>query len=331
MQCVTFLRLLIRRPSSQNVKPFDHTEDDEFEFVTVCASLAASILSAHKNIRDNNLKHCFPFSHYLTSATMVMIGLVTREPGLKRRYRDLILAATQSLRTYCHTIWVSGKMMRWVSRLSLLVQQILNDGLPDDRSGQSPDGTRDLDLENRAINTQQPTPQSDSYDLLQNPVQRKTSIDGNLDETYGPSADNEQSSRRPEGRETIACKKNHNKNSIPSDRHSGKSDQNLSDLWMTMGNGGGNQSPELPGWAMSDFNFEAIINGNGLNSEISATGLSTIPGEGNMSVIQVGSVDLDRDINDSMFGNLESNGVFNLDNDMDQAIMRLRNSTNSGY
>ncbi|KAH6688490.1 fungal-specific transcription factor domain-containing protein [Plectosphaerella plurivora] len=156
--CTHFLRLLVRRPFSQVTPPMSGGEDDDFESVTVCAGLADSILSAHDNIQDDELKYSFPFSHYLTSASMVMISLVTREPKLKRRHRYTIMAATRSLNIYCHRIWVSGKMMRWVSKLTSLVQRTLGE---EDPPRQFSVSGQESGLQQQQQQQQQLTPRSD--------------------------------------------------------------------------------------------------------------------------------------------------------------------------
>lgn len=78
----------------------------------MCASLASDILNAHKDLKDTSMKHCFAYCHYLLSVTMVMTSLIANQPELKNRHGEVMMAAISSLRLYCHSIWVSGKMMR---------------------------------------------------------------------------------------------------------------------------------------------------------------------------------------------------------------------------
>lgn len=143
--CCTFLRLLIqtlalsslwstRRADkgindNDNDNDNDHNDDDddELQAVTVCASLAASILEGNNRLSDDGLKYSFPISHYLTSATMVMATLVAKEPALKTKYAATILAATQALHGYCNRTWVSRKMVQWVARLGIFVKRTLAD------------------------------------------------------------------------------------------------------------------------------------------------------------------------------------------------------------
>lgn len=115
-----------------SLKSPGRTEDDELQSITICASLAASILEGNNSLSDDSLKYSFPISHYLTSATMVMATLVSKEAALKKKYANSILAATRSLHIYCHKTWVSGKMMQWVSRLGILVKRTLAENSPPD-------------------------------------------------------------------------------------------------------------------------------------------------------------------------------------------------------
>ena len=129
-QCCTFLRLLIQTLLLSSPRPPGRTEDDELQSITTCASLAASILEGNNSLSDTNLKYSFPISHYLTSATMVMATLVSKEPSLKTKYAHSIRTAMQCLDVYCNKTWVSGKMKQWVSRLGVLVKRTLADNSP---------------------------------------------------------------------------------------------------------------------------------------------------------------------------------------------------------
>ncbi|KAM5344309.1 hypothetical protein ACJ41O_012846 [Fusarium nematophilum] len=295
LQCTNFLRLLMRRPFSPSAKPFGRAEDDELESVTVCASLAANMLSAHEGIQDHGLKYCFPFSHYLTSATMVMIGLATREPSLKRRYRGITLEATRSLNMYCHSIWVSGKMMRWVSRLTALVKRVFGDSTP--TNGLQPrDQLRGPD-QDRTDDMQQLTPPSESQDLSQ------------IREPGIPLVD------------PLAPK--NDATTMPG--LTSKLDE-APDIWMM----DPSQAPVVPDWALSDFNFESIINDDGSGPKLSPEGFSAMPEGGIAGTVRPSFMETDRDIDGSMFGVFGQNGVFDLDVNMDQAIMSLCNP-NQGF
>ncbi|KAG7116680.1 putative transcriptional regulatory protein C3C7.04 like [Verticillium longisporum] len=87
------------------------------------------------------------------------------------------------------------------------------------------------------------------------------------------------------------------------------------------------QGPNLPDWAMSDFNFETIIAGEGTVQRALQPGdLVTIPENGS-STMKISNIDLD----ESMFGSLGPNGIFNLDMDMEQATLGLFSPDISRY
>ncbi|RNJ60324.1 hypothetical protein D7B24_008706 [Verticillium nonalfalfae] len=286
--CTHFLRLLMRRPFSSHVRRFDRAEDDEVECATVCASLAARILNVHESIQDDTLKYCFPFSHYLTSSTMIMMGLFTREPSLKRRHRATVLAATRSLNTYCHRIWVSGKMMRWVQKLTSLVQRTFKEGGTDRESSQRRDSVS-LNQEVRGDDMQQLTPHSDQA------IESENGIPADFQQTR-----------------------------LLSGLQAGKQALGGSPSW-SFGTDG--QGPNLPDWAMSDFNFETIIAGEGsVQRALQSGDLATIPENGS-STMKISNIDLD----ESMFGSLGPNGIFNLDMDMEQATLGLFSPDMSRY
>ncbi|KAI8930866.1 hypothetical protein NX059_011883 [Plenodomus lindquistii] len=135
----TYLRLLVRRPLLNRSSTLRRvTQEDDLESAIESAGLAAKILNMHQCIKDDVIKYSFALSHYVTSCTIIMVGLLSNEPGSRRRYGALILAAVQSLDGYCRNIWVSGKMMRCVSRLGQLVQQALAMRPHETRDQQSP-------------------------------------------------------------------------------------------------------------------------------------------------------------------------------------------------
>ncbi|KAH8688468.1 fungal-specific transcription factor domain-containing protein [Ilyonectria robusta] len=205
---------------------------------------------------------------------------------------DLILAATRSLNMYCHRIWVSGKTMRWVRKLTLIVQRTLNEVVSEERPAQSANGLQNAGGSNR--------------------VEESRSSVLNVDGLPHDSMVTENAS-------------------MLSDTQPGRSDQTNASLWAMMEGGADNPTPELPEWAMLDFNFEAIINGDGMNPRMPAEGLSTIAEDDKSSSGRGGGLGMDFDIDHSIFGSLESTGVFDIDMDVDKAVMSLCNPTNGGY
>ena len=320
-QCCTSLRVLIRRPfsvsNSRTTKcTADHDDDDDdLESLTVCTSLAASILSSYDTIEDDDLKYCFPFSHYLTSATMVMIGLVAREPSLKRRYADLILSASRSLNVYCHRVWVSGKMMRWVSHLTKIVRETFSDMDPS-TPGRLQQGLdvpqRASDAGSRADDIQQLTPRSDNHEYLRSRHNDMASSYCRMSvEDYNPMATN------PE---------------IQGSKAIGKID-NDAELWLPHDGGGANMQPppELPSWALSDFNFEAMISdGEAVGSNRFSSELSNIANDVALSRLRAGYSDTDRHVDNSIFEGLGLSTAFDMDVDIDQAMINLGNPTHLG-
>lgn len=201
---------------------------------------------------------------------MVLTGLVVREPGLRRRYRGQMLAAAQSLSTYCHTIWVSGKMMRWVSRLGLMVQKIQTSGAPapndDARKQGQRGGDYNLGDSLMADGVLQLTPQSGNALHLPQTSATELGTSGILSSasnvtntTHGWPADERENTHRRMGRGAERG------NTADTPDTSESADLALSSRWPTGGDGTDCQQLEdLPGWAMMDFNFEEIDKGDEL-------------------------------------------------------------------
>lgn len=91
--------------------------------MTACSVLAAEIIRIYQQLPDADLKYTFPFGHYLASAVMILMGLVTREHEFQRRYSGLVWSAVKDLDKYSRKTWVSGKMMRCISRLAALAEE----------------------------------------------------------------------------------------------------------------------------------------------------------------------------------------------------------------
>ncbi|KAK7420785.1 hypothetical protein QQX98_002589 [Neonectria punicea] len=302
--CCTYLRLLIRRPFVGGSRGSNLTDDDEFEPATVSASLAARILKTHQSIKDDGLKYSFALSHYVTSCTMVMLGQVSREPSLERRYGDLIQAATRSLRLYCHRNWVSGKMTRLVSRLSQLVQRTLANNASDNRSRHSPAGLRqDWGLETQL------TPQAEDRDSCQIQHNTRTSIletsDGNdlsIDVNSGARRD-QWSDSFAYGNATEALSANAQRNEL------------LGNSWMT-----GPSTGVQNDWVISDLSFEAIVGGG---DESNAPELSRISENERPGTELAGNSISNQSFDESKLSALGLNGVVDLDMDVDLSIMNL--------
>ncbi|KAF3349228.1 hypothetical protein VdG2_02664 [Verticillium dahliae VDG2] len=199
-----------------------------------------------------------------------------------------ILNVHESIQDDTLKIWVSGKMMRWVQKLTSLVQRTFKEGRTDRESSQRRDSVS-LNQEVRGDDMQQLTPHSDQA----------------IESENGISADFQQT-RLLGG--------------LPA----GKQGLGGSPSW-SFGTDG--QGPNLPDWAMSDFNFETIIAGEGTVQRALQPGdLVTIPENGS-STMKISNIDLD----ECMFGSLGPNGIFNLDMDMEQATLGLFSPDISRY
>lgn len=56
---------------------------------------------------------------------MILFGLILKEQDFKKRYDRLVRSAIRDLKIYCRKTWVSGKMIRSVSRLDSLTDEVL--------------------------------------------------------------------------------------------------------------------------------------------------------------------------------------------------------------
>lgn len=286
-----------------------HTEEDDLESSIECASLAARILTTHQNIKDDGLKYSFALSHYVTSCAIVMIGLVSREPGSKRRYRGLILAATQCLNEYCQKIWVSGKMMRCVSRLSRLVNRVLAVESPGSQDRQSPSNIRRDSVSVSERLTQHLTPpQTEDQDPMQYRVEMSNMYNNQLKDL---SMDSSSSIQRDQGAGyysftteslgTMAQRPTGSLSKLPTG-------------WLAEPN-----SDPRDSWIMSDFNFETFGERFGPND----AELTTFVENDTLDFARGMGLTSDRGPSEARLGALGVNGVFDLDMDLVPTMMNL--------
>ncbi|KAL6366195.1 hypothetical protein LRP88_00292 [Fusarium phalaenopsidis] len=308
--CCTYLRLLIRRPLLPSSRPLSLTEEDDLESSIECAGLAAKILTAHQNIKDDLIKYSFALSHYVTSCAMIMIALLSRELGSKKRYGSLVLAATQSLNLYSHKVWVSGKMTRCVSRLSRLVHQTLAGNMNDSHGRLSPKSVRRDSRAEKPL--QQLTPQAEdqgSYRISSRPgtsILHSSDVDGSVDAVGG--------ARREEGSDAFSYNPDASGASVERSSENFRKNEQLSASWMAGPSGDSRNS-----WVMSDFNFETFGERFGSNG----VGFSTFSGNERLDTTRDANSVADRDYGEAKLGVLGLNGAFNLDMDMDPALMDL--------
>ncbi|KAH7114820.1 fungal-specific transcription factor domain-containing protein [Dactylonectria macrodidyma] len=298
----TFLRVIIRRPFYSSAKPSGCSEDDELESLTICASLAARILAAHEIIQHKGVKNTFPFSHCLTSTTMVMIAIIMRDPSLKKRYWSVPLAATRSLNLYCHSNWVSGKMIRHVSRLASLAQRLLVETVSANRCQKN---AQDLEQEARLDHRQQVTSQSDTIEIAQ-------STGGTSGHADAPR------NFRGTGRRDSMFSRGSDCNTLPPGGAKEKPNIDGSTWWAERPDA---PCAEIPDWAMPDFNLEAVITEEGMGSNMFQVGT---PEDGRLGM-RTGAMITGLDVDGADSGTVAPNRLFGLDLDVEQSIMSLCN------
>lgn len=69
----------------------------------------------------------FPFIHYLIGATITSLGLIMKENTFRAAYGGATVQAVRLLESYCTKTWVSGKLIRVVSRLRHMVSRLLKE------------------------------------------------------------------------------------------------------------------------------------------------------------------------------------------------------------
>lgn len=216
--------------------------------------------------------------------------------------------------------------MRWVRKLTLIVQRTLNEVVSEERSTQSANGLQNAGGNNRV---EESRPSVLNVDGLPHDSSTKSGqmTTGQIDPACTFSADDKNNTHGFDRRGSMVTENA----SMLSDAQPARSDQTNASLWAMMEGGADNPTPELPEWAMLDFNFEAIINGDGMNHRMPTEGLSTIAEDDKSSSGRGGGLGMDFDIDHSIFGSLESTGVFDIDMDVDKAVMSLCNPTNGSY
>ncbi|KAH6949645.1 fungal-specific transcription factor domain-containing protein, partial [Ilyonectria sp. MPI-CAGE-AT-0026] len=116
-----FLKLQIRRPVVASTSSAT-TAHEGIANESARAQLACSILQFFREIPDDYPKYVFSLMDYMISATIVLVAVVVQNAGFKDKYRNVIVAAIQSIALYCRKTWVSGKTIRVISRLDRMVR-----------------------------------------------------------------------------------------------------------------------------------------------------------------------------------------------------------------
>lgn len=99
---------------------------EAIENEVICMRLAQRIIDDFRNVPEEHPKYTFPFLHYLTSATIIALGLIIKQPSFKSTYGALTLRATKSLWEHCRKTWMSGKMVQTVWKLNQMADAILS-------------------------------------------------------------------------------------------------------------------------------------------------------------------------------------------------------------
>ena len=101
---------------------------EAIENEVICMRLAQSIIEDFSNVPEDHPKYTFPFLHYLTSATIISLGLIIKQGSFKPSYGNMTLEAARSLKKHCRKTWVSGRMARAVWKLNQMAEAIMNSG-----------------------------------------------------------------------------------------------------------------------------------------------------------------------------------------------------------
>ncbi|PYH89036.1 hypothetical protein BO71DRAFT_390441 [Aspergillus ellipticus CBS 707.79] len=121
------LRLMIYKPMLQASFSPSASALDTFDNDVTCMQIANNIIEEFAQIPADKALFTFPFIHYLISAVMISLGLIMKTPTLKAKYGKPILYAVRSLESYCHKTWLSGKMIRVISRLKEMTSYLMDD------------------------------------------------------------------------------------------------------------------------------------------------------------------------------------------------------------
>ncbi|PWY83405.1 hypothetical protein BO70DRAFT_24965 [Aspergillus heteromorphus CBS 117.55] len=121
------LRLMIRKPMLQASFSQSASALDTFDNDVTCMQISKGIIEEFAQISPEMAVYTFPFIHYLISAVIISLGLIVRESSLRSTYGRPIIYAVRLLESYCHKTWVSGKLIRIVSRLKEMTAYLTND------------------------------------------------------------------------------------------------------------------------------------------------------------------------------------------------------------
>ncbi|RAK81717.1 fungal specific transcription factor domain-containing protein [Aspergillus fijiensis CBS 313.89] len=124
------LRLLIRRPMLQETTSSPAIIFTGLENERICAQIASDVIQDCIEISEEQTVFTYPFFHYLLSAAIISIGLIIKKPSCKDAFGDMALKAIHALESYPRKTWISGKLIRNVSKLGHIVRRVMADSAP---------------------------------------------------------------------------------------------------------------------------------------------------------------------------------------------------------
>ncbi|RAH84959.1 hypothetical protein BO86DRAFT_355679 [Aspergillus japonicus CBS 114.51] len=122
------LRLLIRRPMLQEATSSPAAILTRLDNEQICAQIADDVIQECIEIPEEQTVSTYPFFHYLLSAAIISIGLIIKQPSYKDAFGDITVKAIQVLEAYPRRTWVSGKLIRNVSKLGHIVRRVMARG-----------------------------------------------------------------------------------------------------------------------------------------------------------------------------------------------------------
>ena len=114
----------------QRARSHQRPAPEAIENEVIYMRIARSIIDDFGNIPEEHPKYTFPFLHYLSSATIIALGLIIKQPSFKNTYATLTLEAVRSLKGHCAKTWVSGKMAQTVWKLNQMADAALSSDDP---------------------------------------------------------------------------------------------------------------------------------------------------------------------------------------------------------
>ncbi|KAG2170733.1 hypothetical protein JADG_010472 [Aureobasidium aubasidani] len=115
------LRYLVHRSESARTRTAADGPDD---LDKICSQLAAGIINAYNSIAPNYPSVVAPFVWHLSSATIMLLSVVSQRLDLREVYRSTILSAMENLRISAASTWISGSFIRTLARLNAIAQRL---------------------------------------------------------------------------------------------------------------------------------------------------------------------------------------------------------------